>query len=98
VLASLECRTIGLFRKLRDKDARIGNLEDTVDALSGRIESEIARGEKLSTQNGSMKDLLDKQATVRPREAPPSALGKYCARTCAEGFPSLRVPGHGAAV
>ena len=52
-------------RKLKDRDARIGNLEDTVDALSGRIESEIARGEKLSTQNGTMKDLIEKQAKVR---------------------------------
>jgi hypothetical protein len=53
-----------LRRKLKERDARIGNLEDTVDALTGRIEAEITRGDKLSTQNATMKDLLDKQAKV----------------------------------
>jgi len=47
-----------------ERDARIGNLEDSVEALTGRIEAEITRGDKLSTQNATMKDLLDKQAKV----------------------------------
>jgi len=50
-----------LQTKLKDRESRIGNLEDTVDALSGRIESEISRGEKLGAQNITLKDHLEKQ-------------------------------------
>jgi len=60
--AATRRHVLELRAKLQDRDARIGNLEDTVDALSGRVEAEVSRGEKLSAQNTSLKDMLDKQA------------------------------------
>ena len=63
--AATRRHVLELRAKLQDRDARIGNLEDTVDALSGRVEAEVSRGEKLSAQNTSLKDMLDKQAKVR---------------------------------
>jgi hypothetical protein len=50
---------------LKEQEGRIGNLEDSIDALSGRLESEINRAEKLHGQSQSMRELLDKQARVR---------------------------------
>uniref|UniRef100_A0A7S2W3W8 Uncharacterized protein n=1 Tax=Rhizochromulina marina TaxID=1034831 RepID=A0A7S2W3W8_9STRA len=53
-----------LKKRLKDQEARVGNLEDTIDALSGRLESEINRAEKLNSQNLAMRELLDKQAKI----------------------------------
>jgi chromosome segregation ATPase len=63
-VASVRRYALELKQKLRSADKRVGNLEDTVDALSGRVESELSRGEKLGTQNSALKELLDKQAKV----------------------------------
>lgn len=36
-----------------------------MDALSGRVESEVSRGEKLGAQNITLKDHLEKQRKVK---------------------------------
>ena len=61
-------QTVALAQKVREKDAQLANLEDTVAALSGRVESEITRSDKMSTQNQLLKELVEKQAKLHAKE------------------------------
>ena len=45
--------------RLRSRDAVISNLQETVAALTGRVQAEIMRSDKLSSQNVSLKELLN---------------------------------------
>mmetsp|Transcript_80913 Transcript_80913/g.158100 ORF Transcript_80913/g.158100 Transcript_80913/m.158100 type:complete len:161 (+) Transcript_80913:2-484(+) len=64
-MAAMQRHALELKQKVSSREKRIGNLEDTIDALSGRVETEVSRGEKLGTQNAALRELLDKQAKVR---------------------------------
>lgn len=59
-----------LKKRFRTQEGRVGNLEDSIDALSGRLESEINRAEKLNAQNVTMRKLLDKQTQTMQASDP----------------------------